>query len=724
MMLRRVIGLILVLVGGIYWNLDRQAVGQQQEQVSTISTTVSAEVTAVPAVAPRVWLEAPATAVTGESFTVKVMAENVANLGGFEVRLAYDPAQLALRTAVTNPALAGPSDRRTLLDMGVVRQPDGLVWAAATCPAVDCAGTAYQDVFSDEPGVSGRLELGTFEFAARSSEAQTIDLADLLLIDTNGRPLGASAAYQAELTASSQADTAVLDLSGNRVVNDADAYLVVDVWRDLAKNGRCSHPNVTHYDINNSGCLNVADVQTILAAWGKPVGEFPAGANAVQASEATFTVNSSQDQSDTNPGDGVCHTSTNTCTLRAALEEANARTGSDTINFNIRTSGGSCPDLVTIYPSTTLTVDAYDNASLTIDGYSQCNASANSQWITGNAVIKIEIRGSNDAYEYGLHVLSPNNLIKGLSVYNWHRQVQVMGSRAHDNTLQGNFLGTNAANTFVQSAPTLEGEGLRIQINAHDNLIGGTTPAARNIIAGNDQDGLDMENTEANVIHNNYVGLKQTGDAHLYNLADGVDVAEGAANNLIGGLNPGERNVISGNGRDGIEISHDTGTQGNQFVGNFVGVRPDGTTSLPNRDRGVTFEDSVNHNDVYRNVIAGNGGDGVRFYTVFNNELYDNYIGVLPTGIGPLDVVPLPGTEDGLLALPNGSMPERGNGLTGVHITAGSQSNHITHNIIAYHPEYGIYLDTDKGYLSYGTCQVYYNTFSRNSLYDNVAQGI
>jgi len=97
---------------------------------------------------------------------------------------------------------------------------------------------------------------------------------------------------------------------------------------------------------------------------------------------------------------------------------------------------------------------------------------------------------------------------------------------------------------------------------------------------------------------------------------------------------------------------------------------------------------------------------------------------VLPTGIGAQDVVPAPGTQAGLVALPNGSMPERNVGLSGVHMTAGSQRNHVTHNIIAYHPEYGIYLDTDPGYLSYGTCQVYYNTFSQNSLYENAAQGI
>ena len=50
---------------------------------------------------------------------------------------------------------------------------------------------------------------------------------------------------------------------------------------------------------------------------------------------ATFTVDSSADGPDTNPGDGVCLAERNACTLRAAIQEANALPGLDTININI-----------------------------------------------------------------------------------------------------------------------------------------------------------------------------------------------------------------------------------------------------------------------------------------------------------------------------------------------------------------------------------------------------
>ncbi len=47
---------------------------------------------------------------------------------------------------------------------------------------------------------------------------------------------------------------------------------------------------------------------------------------------ATFTVNSTVDAVDANAGDGVCNTAGNACTLRAAIQQANALGGAHTIN--------------------------------------------------------------------------------------------------------------------------------------------------------------------------------------------------------------------------------------------------------------------------------------------------------------------------------------------------------------------------------------------------------
>src|SRR5664279_2454356 len=46
---------------------------------------------------------------------------------------------------------------------------------------------------------------------------------------------------------------------------------------------------------------------------------------------ATFAVNSTRDDNDVSPGDGVCPTAAHDCTLRAAIGEANALAGADSI---------------------------------------------------------------------------------------------------------------------------------------------------------------------------------------------------------------------------------------------------------------------------------------------------------------------------------------------------------------------------------------------------------
>jgi len=53
--------------------------------------------------------------------------------------------------------------------------------------------------------------------------------------------------------------------------------------------------------------------------------------NEVALQTATFTVNSTADAVDINPGDGVCATNSGVCTLRAAIQETNALAGMDTI---------------------------------------------------------------------------------------------------------------------------------------------------------------------------------------------------------------------------------------------------------------------------------------------------------------------------------------------------------------------------------------------------------
>jgi CSLREA domain-containing protein len=74
-------------------------------------------------------------------------------------------------------------------------------------------------------------------------------------------------------------------------------------------------------------------IRTILFFIGL-VTAFAALTESIQAApEKTFVVDNTADRPDTNPGDGKCETKVNTCTLRAAVMEANALVGKDNVRL-------------------------------------------------------------------------------------------------------------------------------------------------------------------------------------------------------------------------------------------------------------------------------------------------------------------------------------------------------------------------------------------------------
>jgi hypothetical protein len=85
------------------------------------------------------------------------------------------------------------------------------------------------------------------------------------------------------------------------------------------------------------------------------------------AAATTFVVDSTADYGDQSPGDGTCDTGTimlvgESYTLRAAIQEANAASGAEVIDFNIDGTGVS-----TIAPTYEL---PKISRTLTINGYS------------------------------------------------------------------------------------------------------------------------------------------------------------------------------------------------------------------------------------------------------------------------------------------------------------------------------------------------------------------
>ena len=110
-------------------------------------------------------------------------------------------------------------------------------------------------------------------------------------------------------------------------------------------------------------------------------------------------------------------------------------------------------------------------------------------------------------------------------------------------------------------------------------LIGGTVPEARNIISANGNHGNvavgDNSSGSAATVQGNYIGTDVTGTRSLGGSTAGVYIVSN--NNIIGGVVPGARNVISGNSV-GIRLGSFPGSPvGNVIQGNFIGVNVLGT---------------------------------------------------------------------------------------------------------------------------------------------------
>ncbi|MDF1512603.1 MAG: CSLREA domain-containing protein [Anaerolineae bacterium] len=130
--------------------------------------------------------------------------------------------------------------------------------------------------------------------------------------------------------------------------------------------------------------------------------------------------------------------------------------------------------------------------------------------------------------------------------------------------------------------------GIEIHSGAHDNIIGGANDAARNVISGNGHRGVEISgpSSNGNRVVGNFIGTDSTGLSNLGNLSDGIILLSSQMKTEIGGSLPGERNVISGNGASGIRISG-VNTLGTVISGNYIGVDRTGTSALANIGYGI-----------------------------------------------------------------------------------------------------------------------------------------
>ncbi len=390
---------------------------------------------------------------------------------------------------------------------------------------------------------------------------------------------------------------------------------------------------------------------------------------------ATFTVNSTAD--DGTPG-----------TLRWAIEQANITAGANTINFNIGGAGVHTITVTSDFPIIT--------NSVIINGMTQSGASCGTS--PGTAALLIEVRGSG--LFSGLVISTTNTTLRGLIINgfsdagviingnnntitcdfigtnaagsaalandgdgvrisggsntiggttagtgnlisgNGGSGIQITSANGKNNSITGNYIGTNAAGTARIANVT---SGVYITAGATTNTVGGLTTAARNLISGNTGIGVQISGvgTLGNTVQGNYIGTTLSGNAALGNGAVGISVDTGASPNTIGGTTAGAGNLISGNVASGVSID---AANNITVAGNLIGTNAAGTARIANGGSGVSITTAATGNTIggttaaARNLIAGNTANGVLIDGVNTNanSVIGNYIGTNGAGTGAL----------------------------------------------------------------------------------------
>jgi parallel beta-helix repeat protein len=279
--------------------------------------------------------------------------------------------------------------------------------------------------------------------------------------------------------------------------------------------------------------------------------------------------------------------------------------------------------------------------------------------------------------------------------------------------IQGNRIGVDVAGTAMGT-----GNGIVIWGNANNTLIGGSNPGEGNLISGNNSGIALRNNPDGTVIRGNLIGTTADGTAARGNHV-GIDIST-SRNTTIGGPNPKDRNIISGNNW-GVWIQDyvyaDIVITGLSIQGNFIGTDVTGTYAVSN-DIGVVL---LNKNNTLGgttpgagNLISGNTQTGVHVgplglatgiepaISAANNAIIGNIIGTDVTGTLPL-----------------------GNS-TGIYISA-TIGTSVSNNIIRGNSGNGItapntYWYYNDAYDSWGI--IVGNQFRANSIGDNGGLGI
>ena len=252
----------------------------------------------------------------------------------------------------------------------------------------------------------------------------------------------------------------------------------------------------------------------------------------------TYTVNDLGDQPDITHGNGICETGTGNgiCTLRAAIEEADADGVDSTIDFNV-------PSPYTITPTLANGPLPPLSAPVAIDGTSQPGYAG-----TPIVILDGHLLSPGNTIGLWLNVSSgPASTIKGLEVIKFDTGIENDGSVG--STIDSNYIGTDGASDLGNNE-------FGVAFTNATNIV------QNNVISGNGQlqgccgsgYGVYIGAGSNDIIRANRIGTNAAGNVAIGNRIFGIGIQGSVTGTTIGGSISSDRNVISGNGNLGIRI--------------------------------------------------------------------------------------------------------------------------------------------------------------------------
>lgn len=373
-----------------------------------------------------------------------------------------------------------------------------------------------------------------------ASDSITIEVADVPIIEdfmSPGQLQFAQAQYMADETGG------VFNVTVERVLGDAGVVTVNYATEDdsaiagqdyLATSGQLVFEDgqlTATFEVEILDDVELESTESFVVLLSTPT------AGAVLGAQDTAEVQITDD--DTPNADDFVVTNTNDSgagSLRQAIADANASPGLDFIKFNIPGAGVQTISPLSQLPTITDPV--------VINGYTQPGSSVNTADEGSDAVLLIELDGSNaTGAARGLFIATHYCTVRGLVINSFSQQ----GIRASNVTgltgltVDGCFIGTDPSGMLARP----NNSGGLLLVNTLNATVGGATPAARNLISGNLPVAIDLNNCDQSVIQGNVIGLGADGTTPLGNGNSGINI--NGSDNLIGGLDPGAGNVIAYN---------------------------------------------------------------------------------------------------------------------------------------------------------------------------------